>query len=58
MHKPLVDEIKSASDVELIRIYRISLLHNRKGRLDDRIRRIINEIKKRNTLMFESQIGR
>ena len=62
MYKPLLDvvkdDIKTASDSELLRLYRISLLHNRTGRLDDRVRRIIKEIKKRNTLMFESQTGR
>ena len=54
----LKDDIKTASDTELLRLYRFTLSRNRKGRLDDRVRRIIKEIKKRNTLMFESQIGR
>lgn len=50
-----LDEIKSASDAELIRIYRATLLRNRKGRLDNRLRRIIAEIKRRNADLFENR---
>ena len=42
------DEIESASDAELVRIYRLAILRNRNGRHDDRLRRIIAEIQKRN----------
>ena len=49
-----LDEIKSASDAELIRIYRATLLRNRNGRLDERIRRIIDEIKRRNADLFKN----
>ena len=52
MFQPL-DEIKSASDMELIRIYKATLLRNREGRLDNRLRRIIDEIKRRNAELFE-----
>ena len=42
------DEIQSASDAELLRIYRQTLLRNTNGRLDNLLQRIIMEIKKRN----------
>ena len=51
----LLDEIKSASDMELIRIYKATLLRNREGRLDNRLRSIIEEIKRRNADLFENQ---
>ena len=54
MFEPL-DEIKSASDAELIRIYKATLLRNREGRLDNRLRRIIAEIKRRNADLFENR---
>ena len=58
MLKPLLDvvkdDIKSASDAELLRLYRYTLYRNRKGRLDDRVRRIIIEIKRRNHHIFKS----
>ena len=38
-----LDDIRSESDMELIRLYRFTLLRNRKGRLDDRLRRMIAE---------------
>ena len=49
-----LDEIKSASDSELLRIYRATLLRNREGRLDNRLRRIIEEIKRRNAEHFNN----
>ena len=52
---PMMDEIKSASDPELLRLYRHTLLRNHKGRFDNRLRRIIAEIKRRNAHMFEKQ---
>ena len=56
MLKPLLDvvkdDIKSASDAELLRLYRYTLYRNRKGRLDDSVRRIIIEIKRRNNHIF------
>ena len=54
MRLPLLDEIKSANNDELLRLYRFTLLRNRKGRLDDRLRRIIAEIKRRNAGIFET----
>ena len=42
-----MDEIKSCSDAELLRLFRVSILRNRKGRLDNRIERILSEIKRR-----------
>ena len=42
------DEIESASDAELVRIYRLAILRNQNGRHDNRLRRIIAEIQKRN----------
>ena len=41
------DEIQSVSDAELLRLYRQTLLRNTNGRLDNRLQRIIAEIKKR-----------
>ena len=58
MYKPLLDvvkgDIKSASDAELLRIYRWTLRLNRKGALDGRLKRIIAEIKQRNHHIFKS----
>ena len=44
----LFDEIGSASDAELLRLYRLTLFKNEKGRFDQRLERIITEIKRRN----------
>ena len=49
-----LDEIRDASDAELLRLYRFTLLRNRKGRLDARVMRIIDEIKRRNAHIFEN----
>ena len=51
----ILDDIRSASDTELLRLYRFTLLRNRKGRLDNRLRRIIAEIKQRNPHLFEKR---
>ena len=48
------DEITTASDAELLRLYRVTLLRNRKGRLDSRLRRIITEIKRRSANIFQT----
>lgn len=55
MNDLLDDEIRSASNVELLRLYRYTLLRNRKGRLDNRLQRLIVEIKRRgeNNLITE-----
>ena len=42
------DEIESARTDELLRLYRQNLLRNINGRLDQRLERIITEIKRRN----------
>lgn len=42
------DEIQSAGDAELLRLYRQTLLRNTNGRLDNRLQRIIAEIRRRN----------
>ena len=56
MLKPLLDvvkdDIKSASDAELLRLYRYTLYRNRKGVLDQQLMRIIIEIKRRNNHIF------
>ena len=44
----LFDEIGSASDAELLRLYRLTLHRNENGRFDQRLERIIAEIKRRN----------
>ena len=41
------DEIQSCSDAELLRLFRVSILRNRKGRLDNRIECILSEIRRR-----------
>ena len=58
--KPAVikDDIRSASDSELLRMYRFTLLRNRKGRLDKRLMRIITEIRQRYSHMFQGQTER
>ena len=43
------DEIQSASTDELLRLYRQNLIRNTNGGLDQRLERIIAEIKRRNT---------
>ena len=42
------DEIESTSNAELLRLYRLTLFKNEKGRFDQRLERIIAEIKRRN----------
>ena len=42
------DEIESTSNAELLRLYRLTLFKNEKGRFDQRLERIITEIKRRN----------
>lgn len=41
------DEIESASDSELLRLYRQTLFRNTNGRFDQRLERMIAEIKRR-----------
>ena len=45
------DEIRSASDAELLRLYRLTLLRNTGGRFDNRLERIIAEIKRRSAAL-------
>ena len=47
MHDPF-DDIESASDAELLRLYRLTFFRNTNRRLDQRLERIIAEIKRRN----------
>ena len=42
------DEIQSTGDAELLRLYRQTLFKNTNGRLDQRLERMIAEIKRRN----------
>lgn len=42
------DEIKSASDAELVRMYRSAILRNSSGQHDNRLKNIIAEIQRRN----------
>ena len=41
------DEIESASNAELLRLYRLTLFKNENGRFDQRLERIIAEIQRR-----------
>ena len=51
MNDLLDDEIRSASDSELLRLHRSTLLRNYKGRLDARLESIVAEIKRRSEII-------
>lgn len=47
-----LDEIRSASDADLLRMYRLSVFRNKNGRRDTRLKRIRAEMVRRTRKML------
>ena len=56
MRLDLFDEIQSASDAELLRLYRRTLLRNTGGIFDHRLERLIAEIKRRSDALVAGNV--